>query len=76
MTQKLISDERRAVVVAALQPGANKNEIARRYGISRARIYQLLDYALTDSKGKLREAEREVGFRRRVLELSRRGRLA
>ena len=35
-------------------------------------VYQLIENAMTDSKGKLREAEREVAFRRRVLELSRR----
>ncbi len=34
-------------------------------------LYQLLDSAMTDPKGKLREAEREVAVRRRVLELTR-----
>jgi transposase-like protein len=76
MSRKLVPDEQRAVIVAVLQPGANKSEIACRYGISRSRIYQLLESALTDPKSKLREAEREVAFRRRVLELSRRGSLA
>ena len=76
MSRKLLPDEQRAVVMAALQYGSNKSAIARRYGISRARIYQLLDHALTDPKSKLREAEREVAFRRRVLELSCRGNLA
>jgi transposase-like protein len=71
MTRKLIPDEQRAIVMAALTPNANISEIARRYGISRQRIYQLLENALIDSKEKLREAEREVAFRRRVLELTR-----
>jgi transposase-like protein len=71
MSRKLVPDERRAVVMAALQYGANKSEIARRFGISRSRLYQILGNAMTDPKGKLREAEREVAFRRRVLELSR-----
>jgi hypothetical protein len=53
----------------ALQYGSNMSEIARRYAISRSRVYQLLDDAVTDPKGKLREAEREVAFRKRVLEL-------
>ncbi len=70
MSRKLAPEERRAIVTAAFQYGSNKSEIARRYGISRARIYQLLDHALTDRKGKLREAEREVAFRRRVLEFN------
>jgi transposase-like protein len=71
MSRKLVPDERRAIVLAALQFDSNKSEIARRYGISRSRLYQILGSALTDPKGKLREAEREVAFRRRVLELSR-----
>ncbi len=69
MSPKLIPDERRAIVMAALEPNANISEIARRYGIRRQRIYQLLESAVTDPKGKLREAEREVAFRRRVKEL-------
>jgi transposase-like protein len=73
MSRKLVPDEQRAVVMAALQPKANKSEIARRYGISRSRVYQLLESALRDPKEKLREAEREAEFRRRVLELSRWG---
>jgi transposase-like protein len=55
--------------MAALEPNANISEVARRYGISRQRVYQLLEDALADTRGKLREAEREVAFRRRVKEL-------
>jgi transposase-like protein len=69
MRPKLTSDERRAVVMAALEPDANKTELARRYGIRRQRVYQLLEDALTNTKGNLMEAEREVAFRRRVREL-------
>jgi transposase-like protein len=71
MTRKLVPDEQRAIVMAVLEPNANISEIARRYGISRQRVYQLLENALIDTKEKLREAEREVEFRRRVLELTR-----
>lgn len=71
MSPKLTPEERRAVVMAALALNSNVSEIARRYAIRRQRIYQLLESALTDPKGKLREAEREVEFRRRVLELAR-----
>jgi transposase-like protein len=66
MSPKLTPYERRAVVMAALEPNANISEIARRYGIRRQRIYQLLENATTDPKGNLMEAEREVAFRRRV----------
>ena len=69
MSAKLTPDERRAVVLAALGRGVNISELARRYGIRRQRVYQLLEDAVTDPKGKLREAEREVAFRKRVLEL-------
>ncbi len=66
---KLTRDERRAVVMAALEPAANISEIARRYGIRRQRVYQLLEDAMLDPRERLREAEREVAFRRRVWEL-------
>ena len=69
MSPKLTSDDRRAVILAALEPNANISEIARRYGIRRQRVYQLLENAIIDPMGKLREAEREVAFRRRVKEL-------
>jgi transposase-like protein len=71
MSRKLLPDERRAIVMAALQYGSNKSEIARRFNISRGRLYQLLDDAMTDPKGKLREAEKDVQFRREVLRLTR-----
>jgi transposase-like protein len=69
MSPKLTSDERRAVVMAALESNANISEIARRYGIRRQRVYQILESAMIDPKEKLREAEKEVAFARRVLEL-------
>ena len=69
MRSKLTSDERRAVVMAALEPNANISEIARRYGVRRQRVYQLLENAMLDPRERLREAEREVAFRRRVKEL-------
>jgi transposase-like protein len=71
MNRKLAPDEQRALVMDALQYGSNKSELARNFGISRSRLYQILGSAMTDPKGKLREAEREVAFRRRVLELTR-----
>ena len=55
--------------MAALEPNANISEIARRYGIYRQHVYQLLENAITDPEGKLREVEKEVAFRRRVREL-------
>ncbi len=69
MTSKLTPDERRAVILAALEPNANFSEIARCYGIRRQRVYQLLEDAMRDPRERLREAEREVAFRRRVYEL-------
>jgi transposase-like protein len=71
MSRKLLPDERRAVVMAALQLDSIKSEIARRFGISRSRLYQLLDNAINDPRGKLREAEKEAAFRREVLRLAR-----
>ena len=69
MSSKLTPDERRAVIMAALEPNANISEIARRYGFRRQRVYQLLRDAMLNPKERLREAEREVAFRKRVREL-------
>ena len=69
MRSKLTPDDRRAIVLAALDHNANITELARRYGVSRARIYQLLESAVIDPRGKLYEAQREAEFRRRVKEL-------
>lgn len=70
MSPRLNPDERRAVVLAALQPRSSMTQIARHHGLSRQRVHQLLADAMADPKGKLREAEKEVEFRRRVRELS------
>ena len=69
MNRRLDPDQRRAVVLDALQYGSNKSELARTYAISRSRVYQLLEDAVTDPKGKLREAEQEALFRKGVLGL-------
>jgi transposase-like protein len=66
---KLTHDERRAAILAALERDANISEIARTYGVSRGNIYHLLEVATRDPKGRLREAEKELAFRKRVIEL-------
>jgi transposase-like protein len=71
MSRKLVRDEQRAIVLAALLPGSNKSEIARRYGISRSRIYQLLEIAATNPRERLKDAEKEAHYWREVLWLSR-----
>jgi transposase-like protein len=72
----MTGEERRALVLDALSPGANKTELANRDGVSRQRIYQILDEELDDAAGKLRAAEDELlaaqdelMYRRRVLTL-------
>ena len=55
--------------MAALEPNANKSEIARRYGIRRQRIYQPVDGAMIDPRGKPRDAEKEVVFKKHLVEL-------
>lgn len=74
--EKLTVNERRELVLAALskdpQTGKAKiqrTELARRYGIARGHVYRIIEEATADPEGKLREAEKEVEFRRRVLEL-------
>jgi transposase-like protein len=72
----MTEEERRDLVLDALSPGANKTELAKRYSVSRQRIYQILDEELDDAAGKLRAAEHELlaaqdelMYRRRVLTL-------
>ena len=72
----MTEEERRALVLDALSPGANKTELANRYGVSRQRIYQILDEELDAAEGKLRAAEDELHaaqdelkYRRSVLRL-------
>jgi transposase-like protein len=56
----MTEEERRALVLDALSPGANKTELAKRYGVSRQRIHQILDEERDDAGGKLRAAEDEL----------------
>lgn len=67
---RLTPDERRAVIIEALKPDANKSQIARDFGIYRTDIYALLDHALADPRGKLRDTERELAFRKQVVKLA------
>jgi hypothetical protein len=53
---------RRALTLEALA-GADKKALARRYGVSRRGVYQLLNEALDDPKGNRDEAEKELKFR-------------
>ena len=69
MSARLTAAERRSVVLAALEHDVNISELARRYGIRRQRVYQLLEDATIDPKGQLREAERELAFRMHVKKL-------
>jgi hypothetical protein len=55
MSPKLTPDEWRAIDLAALVHDANVNELSRQYGVSRARMYQLMEGATTDPKGKPRD---------------------
>ena len=72
----MTEEERRDLVLDALSPGANKTELAKRYGVSRQRIYQILDEELDAAAGKLRAgedellaAQDELKYRRSVLRL-------
>ena len=60
---KLTPERQRAAVKEALS-GAVKAQVAREYGISQARLYQLIDDYRDEDR--LAEMERDVGFRRGV----------
>lgn len=66
---KLSRDERRSLVIEALQSEANRAEIARRYGIRRESLYDILSRAVLDPKGRVQEAEKELAFRKKVKDL-------
>ena len=68
---KQSKNDRREMVLKALQD-ANKSALAADYGVSRQRLHALVREAETDPEIKPAEAEAEVAFRRRVLELLRR----
>jgi transposase-like protein len=64
-------EERREIILKALQPDANISAIARDHGINRNTIYKYFRYALDDPEQKMRDAEAEAAFRRKVWELVR-----
>jgi transposase-like protein len=64
-------DERRQIILEALQPDANTSKIAREHGISRFTIYKYFDHVLDDPKARMHDAEEEAAFRRKVWELVR-----
>ena len=68
---KLSNEERRDVILKALQPGSNITQIACEHGITRFAIYQYFRHALDDPKQRLQDAEAEAAFRRKVWELVR-----
>jgi hypothetical protein len=67
-TRPLSGDQRREIVLATLN-GENKSFLARRYGISRRWLYDLLEDATSDPEGKYEEAVKELAFRREVRDL-------
>jgi transposase-like protein len=71
IVSKLSNEERRQIILEALQPGANITQIARDHGISRRAIYKYFDYALDNPKQRMQDAEEEAAFRRKVWELVR-----
>ena len=61
---------RRAVVLAALQPDANKAAIAREHGVTREYVSKQAMRAVRAAEEELVEAKEELAFRQRVLELA------
>jgi ATP-dependent RNA circularization protein (DNA/RNA ligase family) len=66
--QKLSPDDRREMILRALS-GENRTYLAQEYGVSRVRLYQLLEAAEKMSEADVNEAAKELEFRRRVLEM-------
>ena len=64
-------DERHQIILDALKPGANLSKVARDNGIHRSTMYDYLEFVLDKPEQKMREAEAEAAFRRKVWELVR-----
>jgi transposase-like protein len=62
-------EERREIVLRALDPETNITELAKEHGITRSAVYSYLDWIIDDPEERLRQAEEEVEFRREVLRL-------
>lgn len=67
--KKLPDDERRALILAALKPGANRAALARDHDITRQYLYVLIEDATKDPRGSVGLAEDELAFRREVLKV-------
>ena len=67
--EKLNNDQRRALVLAAISPDANKKKLAAEAGISRQWLHRMIEEAEDDPEGKFEEAVKEVRFRRQMRDL-------
>ena len=65
------SEERRKIILEALQPDANISKIAREQGVTRRAIYKYFDHVLDNPKQRMHDAEAEAAFRRKVWALVR-----
>jgi len=64
-------EERRKMILEALQADANISKIAREHGVTRRAIYKYFDQVLDSPKQRMHDAEAEAAFRRKVWELVR-----
>ncbi len=63
-------NKRRAAVFAAMQPDANRSEVARRFGMTRRYLYTLIAESTKQPERKLAEAREEAEYRRRIFDLT------
>lgn len=66
---KLTDEERRALVFAILEDRERVADVASRYSVAPSWAYELLKDARQAPEEKIRQAEAELEFRRRVAEL-------
>jgi transposase-like protein len=69
--KKLPDEDRRRMVLEAVTPWASVMRVAQKYGIQRNALYGHIKRAMQDPEGKMREAEAEAAFRRKVYEMTR-----
>lgn len=67
--QKLTPDVRREMILRGLS-GENKTYLAHQYGITRRRLYTLLEEAGAITEADVNDASKELEFRRRVWEIN------
>lgn len=71
MAKKLTDEDRRRMILRALDPGVNVTKLAEEYGVHRNLIHWHVNQVTNNPERRMREAEAEASFRRQIYEATR-----